>query len=101
MGRTRIQELEDEQRGSSDNLTAKSRQLGSLQQDILDLRNSNGVLQQRFLEALESAELFRAKIEESQQQLTEVKQSLATREEEHRQAIESLKRFKFSVSNHA
>jgi hypothetical protein len=98
MGRTRIQELEDEQQGSVSSLTAKSRQLEIMQKEIVDLRGSNDVLQRQFSEALESAELFQMKTEESQQRLVEARQSLAMREEERRQAIDSLKRFKISVS---
>ncbi|XP_006461768.1 hypothetical protein AGABI2DRAFT_143559 [Agaricus bisporus var. bisporus H97] len=96
LGRTRIQELENDQRHSSEHLTAKSRQVESLQQQCFELHSSNGVLEQKFLDALESAELLQTKTEESQRQLMEVKKGLVMREEEHRQAIDSLKRFKIS-----
>lgn len=97
LGRKRIQELEEHHRHNSSNLTTKTRRLESLEKEVNDLRKSNEALQNNYLEALESAEMLRAKAEESHNTLADVKKNLAAKEDEHRRAIDSLNRFKSSV----
>lgn len=97
LGRQRIQELEEHHRSSSLTLSIKKRRLESLEKEVNELRKSNGALQASYLEALESAEVLRVKTEELQHSLTDARKNLATKEDEHRRAMDSLSRFKASV----
>ncbi len=62
-----------------------------------DQRKANQILQINYFDALESAEALRTKTEELQFSLADVNKSLATKEDEHKRAMESLNRLKSSV----
>jgi chromosome segregation ATPase len=97
LGRKRIQELEEQQHSRFHDLTAKARRVDSLQKEIAGLRKSKEELESNCMEALDSADALRIKAEEFQSSLVEVRENLATKEDENRRVVDSLNRFKSSV----